>query len=33
MRSDAHRRSHDRIPEPPHKPRAVDVTLFEVVAR
>lgn len=33
MRSDAHRRSHDRIPAAPHHPRGVAVNLFEVVAR
>jgi heme-degrading monooxygenase HmoA len=33
MRSDAHRRSHARIPDGPHQPKGVAVTLFEVVAR
>jgi heme-degrading monooxygenase HmoA len=33
MRSDAHDRSHCRIPGDPHRPRAVDVSLYEVVAR
>ncbi len=33
MRSDRHRRSHERIPAPPHKPRAVGLSRYEVVAR
>lgn len=33
MRSDAHDRSHARIPAPPNKPRGVGVTRYEVVAR
>ena len=33
MRSDAHRRSHARIPGAPHDPKGVGVSLFEVVAR
>ena len=33
MRSDAHRRSHDRVPAAPHQPKGVAVNLFEVVAR
>ncbi|MGZ6792653.1 MAG: antibiotic biosynthesis monooxygenase family protein [Mycobacteriales bacterium] len=33
MRSDAHHRSHARVPGDPHRPRAVDVSLWEVVAR
>ena len=33
MRSDAHRRSHARIPGAPHQPKGVAVNLFEVVAR
>ena len=33
MRSDAHRRSHARVPGDPHQPRGVGVDRFEVVAR
>ena len=33
LRSDAHRRSHARIPGDPHRPRGVGVQRFEVVAR
>lgn len=33
MRSEAHHRSHARVPGDPHRPRAVDVSLYEVVAR
>ena len=33
LRSDAHRRSHARIPGGPHAPKGVAVNLFEVVAR
>ncbi len=33
MRSEAHRRSHARIPGAPHQPKGVAVDLFEVVAR
>lgn len=32
MRSEAHDRSHARIPTDPHQPRAVDIGLWEVVA-
>lgn len=33
MRSDVHRRSHDRIPTDPAAPRAVGVGQYRVVAR
>jgi heme-degrading monooxygenase HmoA len=33
MASDAHRRSHARIPRDPHAPRADHVDRYEVVAR
>src|SRR5688572_8313663 len=33
MRSDEHRRSHDRIPTDPVRPRAAGVDRFDVVAR
>jgi heme-degrading monooxygenase HmoA len=33
LRSDRHRRSHARIPAPPHKPRGVGLSRYEVVAR
>lgn len=32
MGSDAHRRSHARIPHDPHRPRAVAVDRYEIVA-
>lgn len=33
MRSDAHRRSHARMPDGPHRPRPAGVRLLTVVAR
>ena len=33
MRSEEHRRSHERIPGAPHKPKGVRVEQFHVVAR
>jgi len=33
LRSDAHRRSHARIPAGPHRPRGIGLARYEVVAR